>query len=94
MKCPYCKEEIQEGATVCPHCRKRIESPGSKKWKALAGIGLGVVIMSCMCFGLGMMMQGSLSPDAYSMTVTIGMLMAAAGIVALLVGLIGKGFSK
>lgn len=25
--CPYCKEEIKEGATACPHCGSKIEAP-------------------------------------------------------------------
>ena len=24
--CPFCKEEIKEGATVCPHCASKIEA--------------------------------------------------------------------
>ncbi len=25
-QCPYCKEEIAEGAVICPHCRSRLQA--------------------------------------------------------------------
>ena len=95
-QCPYCKEEIQPGATICPHCHKKIETPGQKKFKALAGIGLGIIAMSCMCLFLASMMQSQRPADIQtsSFLFTIGMVIAVAGVIAFLVGLIGKGFNK
>ncbi len=28
--CPYCKEEIKEGATICPHCRSILKKENDK----------------------------------------------------------------
>lgn len=94
--CPYCKEEIQPGATICPHCRKKIETPRQKKFKAIAGIGLGTIVMSCMCLALSSMIQGqgATSPSTVQFAYNLGFFIAAVGIITLLIGLIGKGFKK
>lgn len=54
MECPYCKEEIQEGALKCKHCRSMLTPAGapqvttSDKSKVTAGVlalllgGLGI----------------------------------------------------
>ena len=28
VTCPFCKEEIKEGATICPHCRSAVSKEG------------------------------------------------------------------
>ena len=40
--CRYCKETVQPGATVCPHCRKDI-GPGSK----MQEVGVNLVKAGC-----------------------------------------------
>ena len=39
--CPHCVEPVQEDASVCPHCRRRIGPvPGARAGVGLAGLGL------------------------------------------------------
>ncbi len=41
MTCPNCKEQIKDGARVCPHCTK---STASATKKLLVGALVGAVI--------------------------------------------------
>lgn len=45
MICEHCKEEMKDGATVCPHCRKTTGAAKGKRTKTvLAWLGGAVVL--------------------------------------------------
>lgn len=48
MECKYCKEEIKQGAKVCPHCRRTQWSDGFVLFIILFGFFfmlMGLVLM-------------------------------------------------
>ena len=42
--CKYCAEEVQEAATVCPHCRKTIKYERTA-WKSGTRFGLACAVL-------------------------------------------------
>jgi len=44
LECHWCKEEIKEGARVCPHCGKFQPRPGTTA-DAIGGFILGLIIV-------------------------------------------------
>ena len=49
-KCKYCAEEIQDEASLCPHCRKSLVERKGKK-KLLWGL-IGIFIISPVSFAI------------------------------------------
>lgn len=46
--CPRCAEDVRDGATMCPHCRKRLGPPIYVPWGTLALVGLVVALVAAM----------------------------------------------
>ena len=49
IKCPSCSEQIQDDASICPHCRQAVFSQDKAK-NAAAGIIWSVVFFFVMYF--------------------------------------------
>lgn len=50
MKCPYCKEKVKSGATICKHCGKEIpETKSSRRNKILIG-GIAIIVLCIAVF--------------------------------------------
>lgn len=56
--CPFCKEPMQQGAALCPHCRSEIpEAHRGKKemsWLKAGAIAVGVIVLFAFVLGIGL----------------------------------------
>lgn len=52
--CPFCKEEVKKGASICPHCRKDISASGmiNRLGCSLCVIGFLIFFVVLIIIGL------------------------------------------
>lgn len=64
MKCPYCQEEIREGALKCRYCGEFMEGNSSREEKieihnkgmsggTLFGIIVAAIVVGCIALAIG-----------------------------------------
>ncbi len=54
MECPYCKEEIKEGALICKHCKSKLNIElGYTWWKVYGFIFTGIHLFFFIGFWMG-----------------------------------------
>ena len=61
IKCPYCKEKIQDSAVVCKHCHRTLDEKAAKKVdtqlsktkkKSQKGLGCLVIVITIIVIGV------------------------------------------
>ena len=64
MKCPHCKNEILEGASVCGHCRafsmEVTAASFGQKLMTYVGLLVGIALLSWQIGLIGLMIGGGL----------------------------------
>ncbi len=65
-KCKYCREEIDKGAKVCPHCQKKQKG---KKWLIIAAVVFLIVLVGALGSGKGEEKSGQIDSGGESTAV-------------------------
>lgn len=101
-KCPYCAGNVQGGERICPNCQKAIPIWNKKFWSTLIGLSIGwlFLVMGCnwilwSSLKFLILIGDAALPLFYA---DLGDLVIVGGIVlgllGLVVGIVGRIFSK
>jgi len=63
MKCPYCKENVKKGATICKHCGKEIPETKSSRRNVILIGSIAVIVLCIAVFATTSPDDGSPSDD-------------------------------
>lgn len=55
-QCPFCKEQMQDAATTCPHCRHTVLSANPIA-NAIASLIVFAILFGAIWFGINMFVQ-------------------------------------
>lgn len=63
MQCPYCKEKVKRGATICKHCGKEIPETKSTRSNVILICGIAIVVLCIAVFATTSPDNGSPASD-------------------------------